>query len=59
MAVPIAGALVCAGLLIVRVSTGDLQAPAIAGGIVAVSLALYALIRVRMRGPGSAASPRH
>jgi amino acid transporter len=53
LAVPIAGAVVCAGMLLVRVSTGDWRAPATAAGIVIVALVLYAWIRVRMAGrPG-------
>lgn len=57
--VPVLGALVCAGLLGVRVTTGDWRSPAIAGGIVLAALALYAWMRVRMADRGDGASPRH
>lgn len=42
---PILGSLVCAGLVIVRVTTGDWRAPALAGGMLAGILLLYALFR--------------
>lgn len=42
---PILGGLVCAGLVIVRVTTGDWRAPAIAGALVAGIFLLYALYR--------------
>jgi APA family basic amino acid/polyamine antiporter len=44
---PILGSLVCAGLVIVRVATGDWRAPALAGGLLAGILLLYALFRPR------------
>lgn len=42
---PIFGSLVCAGLVIVRVTTGDWRAPAIAGALLAGIFLLYALFR--------------
>lgn len=42
---PALGALVCAGLVIVRVATGDWRAPALAGALLVGILALYALMR--------------
>jgi len=42
---PILGGLVCAGLVIVRVTTGDWQASSIAGALLAGILVLYALFR--------------
>ncbi|MEE1655543.1 APC family permease [Microvirga sp. CF3062] len=42
---PILGCLVCACLVIVRVTTGDWRAPALAGGMIAGILVLYALFR--------------
>lgn len=42
---PALGALVCSILVIVRVMTGDWRAPAIAGGLIAGILVLYALFR--------------
>jgi amino acid transporter len=43
--VPALGALVCLVLVIVRVTTGDWRAPALAGGLVLGILAIYALVR--------------
>lgn len=43
--VPALGALVCAALIAVRVSTGDWRAPAIAGVMIAATLALYFVMR--------------
>ncbi|MFC1460193.1 APC family permease [Microvirga arabica] len=45
LVLPILGSLVCAGLVIVRVTTGDWRAPALAGGMLAGILLLYALFR--------------
>lgn len=42
---PILGALVCAGLVIVRVTTGDWRAPALAGALLAGIFVLYGLVR--------------
>jgi amino acid transporter len=44
-AIPALGALVCMALLVVRVATGDWQAPAIAGVLLAGSVAIYLLLR--------------
>lgn len=41
--VPAAGALVCGSLIVVRVTQGGWQAPAVAGGLVLAILVLYAL----------------
>jgi amino acid transporter len=46
---PILGSLVCAGLVIVRVATGDWRAPVLAGGMLAGILLLYALLRTQSR----------
>lgn len=43
--VPALGALVCAVLIAVRVTTGDWRAPALAGALLAVTLALYFVMR--------------
>lgn len=43
--VPIAGALVCLGLLVARVASGDWAAVAIAGVLLAAAAALYVVIR--------------
>ncbi|MCJ7787962.1 MAG: APC family permease, partial [Methyloceanibacter sp.] len=43
--VPALGALVCLTLIVVRVSTGDWRAPAIAGALLLGTLAIYALMR--------------
>ncbi|CAN5515088.1 APC family permease [soil metagenome] len=43
--VPIAGAIVCLALLVVRITSGDWKAPLIAGVLLAVSAALYPLVR--------------
>ncbi len=42
---PVLGSLVCAGLVIVRVITGDWRAPALAGALLAGIFLLYALYR--------------
>jgi amino acid transporter len=42
---PILGGIVCAGLVIVRVATGDWRAPAIAGALLLGIVVLYALFR--------------
>jgi amino acid transporter len=47
IAVPVLGALVCALLVVVRVTTGAWQAPAIAGAILLGILACYVLLRQR------------
>ena len=43
--VPIAGAVVCAALVVVRVGAGDWYAPAIAAALLIAILALYAVLR--------------
>jgi basic amino acid/polyamine antiporter, APA family len=43
--VPAAGAIVCLALIVVRVTTGDWRAPALAGVLLLGCLALYALMR--------------
>lgn len=43
--VPALGAIVCLGLIAVRVATGDFAAPLTAGGLIAVTLVLYVLMR--------------
>jgi len=40
--IPIAGAVVCAAIMLVRVVTGDLYAPLLAGGLLAGIFVLYA-----------------
>ena len=45
LAVPALGALVCLGLVAVRVSTGDWRAPALAGALLLGILVIYALVR--------------
>jgi APA family basic amino acid/polyamine antiporter len=49
MILPILGGLVCAGLVIVRVATGDWRAPALAGAMLAGILLIYALLRTGSR----------
>ena len=44
-AVPLFGALFCFGLLAVRIATGDVKAPLIAGVLVAGILVIYAFVR--------------
>ena len=46
-AIPAAGAIICAGMIVVRVATGDWRAPALAGALLAVILLLYAVSRPR------------
>jgi amino acid transporter len=43
--VPALGFLVCLGLIVVRVSTGDWEAPAIAGALLVASFLIYLLMR--------------
>lgn len=43
--VPVLGAFVCLVLIVVRVATGDVVAPALAGGLLLGALAIYALMR--------------
>jgi amino acid transporter len=43
---PAAGALVCAGLLVVRLSSSDWHAPALAAAILLVCLAIFAVLQV-------------
>ena len=43
--VPVLGALVCLALIVVRVSTGDIEAPLLAGGLLLGSLAIYAVMQ--------------
>ncbi len=44
---PLAGAAICVALVVVRVAGGDWVAPAIAGGFIAASLAVYLIVRPR------------
>jgi amino acid transporter len=53
LVLPILGSLVCAGLVIVRVATGDWRAPTLAGGMLAGILLLYVLFRLKARQPQS------
>jgi len=46
--VPILGALVCLTLLVNRVATGDWRAPALAGAILLLILALFAVLRPKV-----------
>lgn len=46
--VPLLGMLSCGALLVVRVSTGNWQAPAIAGGMILLALVLYGFTRVKV-----------
>jgi basic amino acid/polyamine antiporter, APA family len=45
MMVPILGGLICAVLLVVRAATGEIVAPLIAGGLLALIIALYLMTR--------------
>ena len=45
LAVPVLGAIVCAILILFRVSTGDWRAPAIAGALLAGILLIYAVLQ--------------
>ena len=45
LVLPVLGSLVCAGLVVVRVTTGDGRAPILAGALLAGILLLYALYR--------------
>jgi amino acid transporter len=49
--VPALGALVCLGLVVVRVSTGDWRAPALAGGLLLGVLAIYVVLRPKPVDP--------
>ena len=49
LVLPILGSLVCAGLVIVRVATGDWQASTLAGGLFAGILLVYGLFRPKAR----------
>ncbi len=53
--VPALGALVCLTLIVVRVSTGDWRAPAIAGALLLGTLAIYALMRASAGSVAAAA----
>ena len=53
-AIPALGALVCMALLVVRVATGDWQAPAIAGVLLAGSVAIYLLLRPKTQAAARA-----
>ena len=53
-AIPALGALVCMALLVVRVATGDWQAPAIAGLLLAGSVAIYLLLRPKTQAAARA-----
>jgi hypothetical protein len=46
---------VCLTLIVVRVSTGDWRAPAIAGALLLGTLAIYALMRVTASSVAAAA----
>jgi amino acid transporter len=46
-ALPALGALVCSVLIVVRIATGDVTAPALAGGLLLGALAIYAAMRRR------------
>ncbi|HET6390048.1 APC family permease [Hyphomicrobium sp.] len=46
IALPIAGIVVCAGLIITRVASTDWRAPALAGALIALILCLYAGLRM-------------
>ena len=54
--VPALGALVCLTLIVVRVSTGDWRAPAIAGALLLGTLAIYALMRATAGSVAAAAA---
>ena len=54
--VPALGALVCLTLIVVRVSTGDWRAPAIAGALLLGALAIYALMRATAGSVAAAAA---
>jgi APA family basic amino acid/polyamine antiporter len=43
--VPILGAIACAVLIAVRVTTGDWRAPALAGALIALTFLLYFFMR--------------
>lgn len=48
---PLLGSLVCTGLVIVRVTTGDWRAPALAGAMLAGIFLLYAIYRPKTEQP--------
>ena len=54
--VPALGAMVCLTLIVVRVSTGDWRAPAIAGALLLGTLVIYALMRVSTGSVAAAAA---
>ena len=54
--VPALGALVCLTLIVVRVSTGDWRAPAIASALLLGTLVIYALMRVSTGSVAAAAA---
>ena len=43
--VPVLGSLVCLVLIVVRVATGDIEAPLLAGALLHGSLAIYAVMQ--------------
>ncbi|ODR93733.1 amino acid transporter [Methyloceanibacter superfactus] len=49
--VPALGAVVCVSLIVVRVSTGDWRAPAIAGALLLGCFVIYMVMRARAGGP--------
>jgi len=49
--VPALGAIVCVGLIVVRISTGDWRAPAIAGALLLGCFVIYVLMRARSGAP--------
>jgi APA family basic amino acid/polyamine antiporter len=55
--VPALGASVCLGLIIVRVSTGDWRAPAIAGVLLLGCLAIYIAMRAHLIASGRKVDP--
>lgn len=55
--VPALGAIVCLGLIVVRVSTGDWRAPAIAGGLLLGCLAIYVAMRAHLLAAGRTVDP--
>jgi amino acid transporter len=49
--VPALGVVVCVSLIVVRVSTGDWRAPAIAGALLLGCFVIYVVMRGRLGGP--------
>ena len=43
--VPVLGAMVCLVLIVVRVTTGDIEAPLLAGGLLLGALAIYVVMQ--------------